>query len=140
MDFGYRLACWASQIPLRQDLAITGSVNQFGEIQPIGGVNEKIEGFFKVCKARGLTGTQGAVVPEANTKHLMLNAEVREAVESGQFHIYAISHIDEALGLFTDMPVGKVNEKGEFPEGSVNDRVIKALEKMNEKHDESHDD
>lgn len=129
-----------SQIPLRQDLAITGSVNQFGEIQPIGGVNEKIEGFFKVCKARGLTGTQGAVVPEANTKHLMLNAEVREAVESGQFHIYAISHIDEALGLFTDMPVGKVNEKGEFPEGSVNDRVIKALEKMNEKHDESHDD
>ncbi|BBN59431.1 Lon protease family protein [Hydrogenovibrio marinus] len=129
-----------SQTPLRQDLAITGSVNQFGEIQPIGGVNEKIEGFFKVCKARGLTGTQGAVVPEANTKHLMLNAEVREAVESGQFHIYAMSHIDDALGLFTDMPVGKVNDKGEFPEGSVNDRVIKALEKMNEKHDESHDD
>ncbi|WP_024850917.1 AAA family ATPase [Hydrogenovibrio kuenenii] len=127
-----------SQVPLRQDLAVTGSVNQFGEIQPIGGVNEKIEGFFKVCKARGLTGTQGAVIPEANTKHLMLNAEVREAVESGQFHIYAMSHIDDALGLFSNMAVGKENEEGEFPEGSVNDKVVKALVKMNAKDEEEH--
>lgn len=129
-----------SQVPLRQDLAVTGSVNQFGEIQPIGGVNEKIEGFFKVCKARGLTGSQGAVIPEANTKHLMLNEEVRQAVESGQFHIYAMSHIDDALGLFTDMAVGKENEQGEFPEGSLNDKVVKALAKMNAKDDDNDDD
>lgn len=122
-----------SNVPLRQDLAITGSVNQFGQIQPIGGVNEKIEGFFKVCKARGLTGAQGAVIPEANTKHLMLNAEVRQAVEDGQFHVYSMSHIDDALGLFTNMAVGVEQEKGCFPEGSVNALVVKALEKMNEK-------
>lgn len=126
-----------SQVPLRQDLAITGSVNQFGEIQPIGGANEKIEGFFKVCKARGLTGSQGAVVPEANTKHLMLNAEVRDAVEKGQFHIYAISHIDDALGLFADMPVGTENDKGEFPEGSINYKILKELEKMESKHEDN---
>ncbi|MDX1796152.1 MAG: AAA family ATPase [Hydrogenovibrio sp.] len=129
-----------SQVPLRQDLAVTGSVNQFGEIQPIGGVNEKIEGFFKVCKERGLTGTQGAVIPEANTKHLMLNAEVREAVEKGEFHIYAMSHIDDALGLLMDMPVGEANEQGVYPEGSIHYRVILALEKMNEKHDDDDKD
>ena len=126
-----------SQVPLRQDLAITGSVNQFGEIQPIGGVNEKIEGFFKVCKARGLTGTQGAVIPEANTKHLMLNAEVREAVENGEFHIYAISHIDGALGLFTELPVGEENDQGEFPEGTINYKILKELEKMESKHEDN---
>ena len=124
-----------SQVPLRQDIAITGSVNQFGEIQPIGGVNEKVEGFFKVCKARGLTGSQGVVIPEANTKHLMLNAEVRNAVDAGEFHVYAMSHIDDALGLLSDMAVGEEQEDGSFPDGSINSRVLKALEKMNEKHD-----
>jgi len=119
--------------PLRQDIAITGSINQFGEIQPIGGVNEKIEGFYKVCKARGITGTQGAVIPEANTKHLMLNEEVRKAVADGKFHIYAMSHIDDALELFTGVPVGKENALGKYPEGSLNHTVVSALEKMNEK-------
>ncbi len=127
-----------SQVPLRQDIAVTGSVNQFGEIQPIGGVNEKVEGFFKVCKARGLTGQQGVIIPEANTKHLMLNAEVRGAVEKGDFHVYAMSHIDDALGLLADMPVGEEREDGTFPEGSINARVMKSLEKMNEKDSDHH--
>ncbi|WP_373018763.1 Lon protease family protein [Thiomicrorhabdus sp.] len=125
-----------AHVPMRQDLAVTGSINQFGEIQPIGGVNEKIEGFFKVCEARGLTGTQGVIVPEANVAHLMLSSKVRNAVEEGQFHVYTMSHIDDALGLLTDMAVGSENENGDFPEGSVNARVVAALEKMNEKHDD----
>ncbi|KUJ75047.1 ATP-dependent protease [Thiomicrospira sp. XS5] len=127
-----------SQVPLRQDIAVTGSVNQFGEIQPIGGVNEKVEGFFKVCKARGLTRQQGVIIPEANTKHLMLNGEVRQAVENGDFHVYAMSHIDDALGLLADMPVGEEREDGTFPEGSINARVVKSLEKMNEKDSDHH--
>ncbi|WFE68459.1 AAA family ATPase [Thiomicrospira sp. R3] len=122
-----------AQVPMRQDLAVTGSVNQFGEIQPVGGVNEKIEGFYKICSARGLTGHQGVVIPEANTRHLMLNQEVRDAVEKGVFHIYAISHVDEGLALFGDMPVGEPNENGDFPSGSFNARIMQALECMNEK-------
>ena len=111
-----------AHVPMRQDLAITGSINQFGEIQPIGGVNEKIEGYYKICNARGLTGKQGVVVPQANASHLMLNAEVRAAVEKSQFHIYTISHIDEALALLTGLPAEEVNQK-----------VVEALEAMNEK-------
>ncbi len=121
--------------PLRQDLAITGSINQFGKIQPIGGVNEKIEGFYKVCKARGITGTQGAVIPEANTKHLMLNQEVRTAVEKGEFHIYAMEHIDDALELFTGISVGTTDGKGKYPKDSLNHKVISSLKKMNKKTD-----
>ncbi|MGC9386635.1 MAG: Lon protease family protein [Hydrogenovibrio sp.] len=127
-----------AQVPLRQDIAVTGSVNQFGEVQPIGGVNEKIEGFFKICKARGLTRQQGVIIPEANTKHLMLNAEVREAVTNGDFHIYAMSHIDDALGLLTEQPVGQEDADGHFPTGSVHARVMQNLAKMNEK-DGEHD-
>ncbi len=125
-----------AQVPMRQDLAITGSINQFGEIQPIGGVNEKVEGFFKVCLARGLTGSQGVIIPEANASHLMLNSAVRDAVDNGQFHVYTMSHIDDALGLLTDMAVGHEDESGQFPDGSVNAKVMHALEAMNEKHDE----
>jgi Lon-like ATP-dependent protease len=125
-----------AQVPMRQDLAVTGSVNQFGEIQPVGGINEKIEGFYKVCVARGLTGHQGVVIPEANTRHLMLNTEVRQAVATGQFHIFAISHVDEGLALFSDMPIGELNEEGVFPKGSFNARVMEALERMNEKEAE----
>ena len=124
-----------AQLPIRQDLAITGSINQFGEIQPIGGVNEKIEGFYKICQARGLTGTQGVMIPQANASHLMLNAEVREAVKTGQFHIYTMKHIDDAIALFTGKKAGKVNKKGKFTKGSVNAKVVAALEAMNEKSD-----
>ncbi|MGE4503225.1 MAG: Lon protease family protein [Thiomicrospira sp.] len=125
-----------AQVPMRQDLAVTGSVNQFGEIQPVGGVNEKIEGFYKVCAARGLTGHQGVVIPQANTRHLMLNNEVREAVEAGRFHIYAIGHVDEGLALFSDLPVGELNEEGVFPSGSFNAKIMQVLELMNEKERE----
>jgi len=126
-----------AQVPMRQDLAITGSINQFGEIQPIGGVNEKVEGFFKICAARGLTGTQGVIIPESNSGHLMLSKVVREAVEKDQFHVYTMSHIDDALGLLTDLAVGHENDKGEFPDGSVNAKVMHALEAMNEKSDDN---
>jgi Lon-like ATP-dependent protease len=124
-----------AQLPMRQDIAITGSINQFGDIQPIGGVNEKIEGFYKICSARGLTGQQGVIIPQANACHLMLNAEVIGAVKQGLFHVYTMSHIDSALSLLTGVDAGQPNEYGDFPEGSVNARVVKALEKMNEKDD-----
>lgn len=126
-----------TQVPFRQDIAVTGSINQFGEIQPIGGVNEKIEGFFKVCQARGLTGEQGVIIPEANTSHLMLNAEVRKHVENGQFHVYAMSHIDGALSLLSGIDAGKEREDGRFPDASINMKLISALEKMNEKESDS---
>jgi len=125
-----------SQVPLRQDIAVTGSVNQCGEIQPIGGVNEKIEGFFKVCKARGLTGSQGVIIPEANTKHLMLNAEVREAVNDQHFHLYAMSHIDDALQLLSGTEVGEIDTKGHYPKGSLNEKVMLALTEMNAKNND----
>lgn len=124
-----------AQLPMRQDLAITGSINQFGEIQPIGGVNEKIEGFYKICHERGLTGTQGVIIPQANASHLMLNIEVREAVEQGDFHIYTMSHIDEAIALFTGVKAGKLTKKGTFSKNSVNAKVVKSLEVMNLKHE-----
>ncbi len=123
-----------AKVPLRQDLGVTGAINQFGEIQPIGGANEKIEGFFKICQERGLTGNQGVIVPEANAGHLMLNKPVREAVEAGLFHIYAMSHIDDALEVFTGLPAGKENAFGKYPEGSFNHKVVVSLEKMNEKN------
>lgn len=116
-----------AEVPLRQDLAMTGSVNQFGEIQAVGGVNEKIEGFFQCCKARGLTGRQGVILPHDNVDHLMLDDEVVAAVGEGQFHIYAIAHVDEAIELFTGMEAGKVDEDEIFPEGTFNDRVLKSL-------------
>ena len=137
----YALLSAIAQVPMRQDLAVTGSVNQFGEIQPVGGINEKIEGFYKVCAARGLTGQQGVVIPEANARHLMLNDEVRLAVERGEFHIYAISHVDDGLALFSNLPMGEADEHGEFPDGSFNAKVMQALERMNEKdRDDSRDD
>ncbi len=126
-----------AEVVLRQDLAMTGSMNQFGDIQPIGGVNEKIEGFFKVCQVRGLTGKQGAIIPEANRQHLMLNTAVREAVEKGLFHIYTISHITEAVKLFTGIPAGEANERGLYPEGSVYHKVMTRLEGMKDKSDDS---
>jgi Lon-like ATP-dependent protease len=125
-----------AQVPLRQDIAVTGSVNQFGDIQPVGGINEKIEGFFKICQARGLTVQQGVLIPKANAKHLMLAAPVREAVADGRFHLYTMAHIDEALDVLTDLPVGKEHTPGVFCEGSVNERVVKALTEMNRKEDD----
>jgi predicted ATP-dependent protease len=120
-----------ADLPLRQDIAVTGSINQKGEVQAIGGVNEKIEGFFRVCKARGLTGRQGVIIPKSNVQHLMLSEEVVGAVERGEFHIYAVSSIDEAMEILTGVPAGK-RVNGAFEEGTVNDRVDRKLRRINE--------
>jgi predicted ATP-dependent protease len=116
-----------SGVPLRQDLAITGSVNQFGMIQPIGGVNEKIEGFFDVCRDRGLTGRQGVLIPVQNVRHLMLREEVVTAVAEGRFSVVPMATIDDCLTLLTGMPAGTRGAQGEFPEGTVNARVRERL-------------
>jgi predicted ATP-dependent protease len=108
---------------LKQSLAVTGSVNQHGQIQPIGGVNEKIEGFFDLCKARGHLNGQGVIIPRSNVRHLMLRQEIVEAIRSGKFQIYAISSIDQGMELLTGVPAGERDASGKFPEGSVNQRV-----------------
>jgi lon-related putative ATP-dependent protease len=110
-------------IELRQDLAVTGSVNQHGDVQAIGGVNEKIEAFFDACKARGLTGRQGVLIPAANAIHLMLRADVVEAVSAGQFGIYVVDKVDQALALLSGLPAGERSSAGTFPEGSANHRI-----------------
>lgn len=108
-----------SQCPLRQDVAITGSMNQFGEAQPIGGVNEKIEGFFDVCAIKGRTANQGVIIPQSNVHNLMLRRDIVEAVEKGKFFIWAINHVSEAIEILADKPVGTLEESGQFTEGSV---------------------
>ncbi len=123
-------------LPLRQDLAITGSLNQYGEVQAIGGVNEKIEGFFNVCHARGLTGTQGVLIPKSNVNNLMLNEDVCEAVEQGKFSIYAIATADEALHILTGVEPGVADEQGVYPEGSINALVLEKLEALSKLGDE----
>jgi lon-related putative ATP-dependent protease len=113
--------------PINQALAITGSVNQHGEIQAIGGVNEKIEGFFDICRERGLTGGQGVLIPAANVQHLMLRQDVVEAAAAGQFAIYGVADVDECLELLTGQPAGAPDESGEFPADSINARVRERL-------------
>ncbi|MBF0549594.1 MAG: AAA family ATPase [Deltaproteobacteria bacterium] len=116
----YAILSSLAGLPLRQDLAVTGSVNQKGEIQPIGGVNQKIEGFFDVCKARKLSGTQGVVIPHQNVSDLMLRKDVVEAVKENNFHIYPVKSIDEGIELLTGIPAGEIKADGIYPEGSVN--------------------
>jgi len=113
--------------PIRQSIAITGSVNQAGELQAIGAVNQKIEGFFDVCKARGLTGAHAVVIPESNVKNLMLRADVVAAAEAGQFHVHAARTVDEAIEILTGTPAGAALAPGEFPEGTINQRVAARL-------------
>lgn len=119
----YALLSSLAELPIRQDLAVTGSVDQFGRIQPVGGINEKIEGFFRVCREQGLTGTQGVIIPAQNVDNLMLDFEVFEAVRRGEFHIYAINSIDEGLELLTGVPAGEPDENGQYPADSVHGRV-----------------
>ncbi len=116
-----------AELPIRQDLAVTGSVNQKGEIQAIGGVTHKIEGFFDLCRKRGLTGTQGVIIPVSNVKDLVLKDEVVQAVKDGLFHIYPISKIDEGIELLMGLSAGKKNKAGNFPANSVHGRVMKKL-------------
>jgi lon-related putative ATP-dependent protease len=119
-------------IPIRQSLAITGSVNQSGEVQPIGGVNEKIEGFFDVCKARGLDGSHGVIIPHSNVKHLMLRQDVVEAAREGKFNIFPIHNVDQAVELLTGIPAGQRDVLGHYPADSVNGRVQARLVEMSE--------
>ena len=112
-----------AEIPLKQGMAITGSVNQQGQAQAIGGVNEKIEGFFDLCALRGLDGSQGVIIPVSNVRHLMLDQRVLEAVEAGKFNIYAVETVNEALTLLTGMAAGEKDEKGQYPDGTVNRKI-----------------
>ncbi|MGC1454465.1 MAG: ATP-binding protein [Nitrospirota bacterium] len=121
------------EAPVKQNIAITGSINQKGEIQPIGGVNEKIEGFFAVCRNRGLTGDQGVIIPELNRKNLMLKKEVVDAVKDGKFRIYAIKTVNNALEILTGLPAGDRNGDGAWPEGSINFLADKRLKEMSKK-------
>jgi ATP-dependent Lon protease len=126
----YSLLSSLSGIPLRQDIAVTGSVNQKGEIQPIGGVNEKIEGFFDVCKAKGLTGRQGVMVPHQNVDDLMLRKDVVKAVEEGKFRLYPVKTIDQGIEVLTGAEAGERGEDGSFKEGTVNFMVDKRLKEL----------
>lgn len=119
-----------SGIPLRQDLAVTGSVNQLGFVQPVGGVSEKVEGFFSICRQGGLTGTQGVVVPRRNVGNLVLARPVLEAVEEGRFHLYAVDSIDQALELLSGVESGREEKDGTFPSGTLNAAVLKELHRM----------
>jgi lon-related putative ATP-dependent protease len=129
----YVLLSALAEVPIRQSLAVTGSVNQHGQVQAIGGVNEKIEGFFDICKARGLTGKQGVLIPASNVKHLMLRQDVVEAAAAGKFHIYPIETVDEGIEILTGIPAGERDETGNFPEGSINQRVEARLIALAEK-------
>ncbi|OWL84010.1 Lon protease family protein [Halopseudomonas aestusnigri] len=122
-----------SRTPLKQCFAITGSINQFGEVQAVGGLNEKIEGFFRLCQARGLTGQQGVIIPRSNVPNLMLDEEVLQAVRNGQFSVYGVSCVDEALALLAGEPAGELNEEGDFAEGSINARVVARLAEIAER-------
>jgi predicted ATP-dependent protease len=123
----YALLSALADVPLRQDLAVTGSVNQHGVIQPIGGVNEKIEGFFDVCRDRGLTGDQGVLIPASNTDHLMLRPDVVAAAEAGDFHVYPVETVDQGIALMTGVEAGTRDEQGAFPPDTINERVEATL-------------
>ena len=128
----YALLSSLSGLPVRQDIAVTGSVNQHGEIQPIGGVTEKVEGFFKACKLMGLTGKQGVIIPVQNIVNLNLHAEVVTAVREGKFHIYPISTIEEGIEILTGVPAGSMDENGSYPPETVYGRVAAKLAEYND--------
>ena len=129
----YTLLSAIGDIPLKQSLSVTGSVNQHGKVQPIGGVNEKIEGFFDICSKRGLTGEQGVLIPKANEKNLMLRKDVVKAAEENNFHIYSVNTIDEGMELLTDMEMGSPDDDGSYPEGTINHKVTQHLDRLAER-------
>jgi predicted ATP-dependent protease len=126
----YALLSALSGLPLNQGIAVTGAVNQHGEVQAVGGVTRKIDGFYEVCRERGLTGGQGVIVPSANVKNLMLTDEVVEAVRAGRFHVWAVSHIDEGVELLMDKVAGEWSADGTFPEGTVHRLVQNRLTRI----------
>ena len=128
----YAILSSLSEIPINQSIAVTGSVNQKGFIQPIGGVNEKIEGFYQICKMRGLNGEHGVIIPIQNVKNLHLNDEVVNSVKEGKFHIYAISTIDEGIEILTGVPAGKKNKDGKYTTGTIKYLAYEKLKQYNE--------
>jgi predicted ATP-dependent protease len=123
----YALLSSLAKAPINQGIAVTGSVNQHGEIQPIGGVNQKIEGFFDVCNAIGLDGKQGVIIPAQNAKHLMLRCDVVDAVGAGMFHIYSVASVDEGIEILTGIAAGTKQDDGGYSEGSIHARVEQQL-------------
>ena len=123
----YAILSSLGDIPIKQGIAVTGSVNQKGLIQPIGGVNEKIEGYFKVCKLKGLKGGEGVIIPRKNMDNLMLNEEVINAVKEGKFTVYGVDSIDEGMEILTGLKAGSLNENGEYEDGTVNYLVQEKL-------------
>jgi len=123
----YALLSAIAGVPIKQSLAVTGSVNQLGQVQAIGGVNEKIEGFYDICAARGLTGDQGVLIPAANVEHLMLRQDVIDAARDGTFHIYPVSTIDQGIELLSGIPAGEIDPDGNWEEGTLNGRVAARL-------------
>ena len=130
------LSCLSNK-PIRQGISVTGSVSQLGECQPIGGVTKKIEGFFDVCKAKGLTRGQGVIIPERNINDLMLKKELINAVEKGKFHIYAIENMDEGIEILTGVNAGRRDKKGNYPKNTLNYLVMERLRIMSESIKES---
>jgi len=128
----YALLSSLSGAPLKQSIAVTGSVNQKGEVQAIGGVNEKIEGFYDCCRKIGLTGRQGVMIPESNAKDLMVRKDVVEAVKQGKFHIYSVKSIDEGIEILTDKRAGEKQSDGIYPKGTINYLVDKKLRELAE--------
>ena len=126
----YAILSSLSEMPINQSIAVTGSINQKGYIQPIGGVNEKIEGFYQICKLKGFNGEQGVIIPKQNVRNLYLDDEIIDAVKKGKFHIYAISTIDEGIEILTGVPAGKKDRNGNFPLGTVNYLVHEKLKKF----------
>jgi predicted ATP-dependent protease len=132
----YALLSALSGVPIKQGIAVTGSVNQRGMIQPIGGVNFKIEGFFAVCKSQGLTGHQGVMIPRTNERNLMLNDEVMEAVAAGQFHVWSVETIEQGIEILTGMKAGERSKHGSFPKKTIFHLVDKRLSEMAERMQE----
>ena len=119
-----------TDIPIKQQYAMTGSINQYGEVQAIGGVNEKIEGFYRLCETRGLTGRQGVIIPQANVRNLMLKSKVVDAVQEGVFNIYAVSSVDQCLEILTGRSAGRLKEDGKFTQRSMGAEVVKRLREI----------
>ncbi len=126
----YAILSSLSDIPINQSIAVTGSVNQKGEIQPIGGVNEKIEGFYQICKMRGFNGEQGVIIPKQNVRNLHLSDDIIDSVKHGKFHIYAVKNIEEGIEILTGVPAGKKDRNGNFPNGSINYLALEKLKKF----------
>jgi predicted ATP-dependent protease len=126
----YAILSSLAQVPIKQQFAVTGSVNQRGEIQPIGGVNQKIEGFYDVCKEMGLSGDQGVLIPHQNVRNLMLREDIVDVVKEGRFHVFSVKTINEGIEILTGIPAGERDDEGIFPEDSIHGKVEKRLDEI----------